>query len=85
VLFVSLVDDPIAIKGKHNYRNNNAIKRIAVLVGSLRKESFTRKTAKALIALAPDVDLEILEIADFRCTTRTLKKRADAWTEFANG
>jgi len=28
--------------------------KVAVLVGSLRRESFCRKTAKALIALAPD-------------------------------
>lgn len=36
---------------------------VAVLVGSLRKESFTRKTAKALAALAPkDLKLEIVEI-----------------------
>ena len=36
---------------------------IAVFVGSLRKESFTRKTAKALIALAPpSLKLEIVEI-----------------------
>jgi chromate reductase len=36
---------------------------VAVLVGSLRKESFTRKTAKALIALAPSsLRLEIVEI-----------------------
>lgn len=36
---------------------------VAVLVGSLRKESFSRKIARALIALAPDpLHLEILEI-----------------------
>src|SRR2546423_513339 len=36
---------------------------IAVLVGSLRKESFSRKTARALIALAPSqLKLEIVEI-----------------------
>jgi chromate reductase, NAD(P)H dehydrogenase (quinone) len=36
---------------------------VAVLVGSLRKESFTRKTAKALIGLAPaSLKLEIVEI-----------------------
>jgi chromate reductase, NAD(P)H dehydrogenase (quinone) len=36
---------------------------VAVFVGSLRKESFTRKTAKALIALAPaTLKLEIVEI-----------------------
>ena len=36
---------------------------VAVLVGSLRKESFSRKVAKALVALAPPaLKLEILEI-----------------------
>lgn len=38
-------------------------KKIAVLVGSLRKESFNRKVAKQLIQLAPDsLELEIVEI-----------------------
>jgi chromate reductase len=38
-------------------------KSIAVLVGSLRKESFNRKMAKALAELAPDsLKLEIVEI-----------------------
>jgi chromate reductase len=37
---------------------------VAVLVGSLRKESFTRKVAKTLIELAPTtVRLEIVEIS----------------------
>jgi len=36
---------------------------VAVLVGSLRKESLNRKLAKALIAMAPDsIKLEIVEI-----------------------
>ena len=36
---------------------------IAVLVGSLRRESFSRKTANALAALAPEtLRLEIVEI-----------------------
>jgi chromate reductase len=40
-------------------------KRIAVFVGSLRKESFNRKMAKALIARAPDtLQLDIIEIGD---------------------
>ncbi len=40
-----------------------ATKNIAVIVGSLRKESFTRKVAKTLIALAPpSLHLEIIEI-----------------------
>ncbi len=38
---------------------------IAVLVGSLRRESLSRKTAKALAALAPaSLRLEIVEIGD---------------------
>ena len=40
-------------------------RKIAVLVGSLRAGSFTRRAAKALIALAPDaLDCEIVEIRD---------------------
>jgi chromate reductase len=39
--------------------------RIAVIVGSLRKGSFNLKTAKALIALAPEsLSLELLSIAE---------------------
>lgn len=39
--------------------------KIAVLVGSLRKESFNLKTARALKELAPEsLSLEILNIAD---------------------
>ena len=38
---------------------------VGVFVGSLRKESFSRKTAKALIALAPSsLSLEIIEIGN---------------------
>jgi chromate reductase len=38
---------------------------VAVLVGSLRKESFTRKTAKALMNLAPEqLKLRLVEIGD---------------------
>ncbi len=38
-------------------------KKIAVLVGSLRKESYTRKVAKELIKLAPSsLDMKIVEI-----------------------
>jgi len=37
--------------------------RVAVLVGSLRKDSYSRKTAKALISLAPaSLKMEIVEI-----------------------
>ncbi|WP_436416346.1 NADPH-dependent FMN reductase [Petrimonas sp.] len=38
-------------------------KKVAVLVGSLRKESFNRKVANQLIQLAPDsLELELVEI-----------------------
>ena len=38
--------------------------KIAVIVGSLRKESFNLKTAKAMMALAPEsLSLEFLNIA----------------------
>src|SRR5512143_2515325 len=51
------------------WRDADVIRRktmkVAVLVGSLRRESFSRKTAKALIALAPEsLKLEIVEIGD---------------------
>lgn len=39
--------------------------KIAVIVGSLRKESFNLKTAKALMAMAPEsLNLELINIAD---------------------
>ena len=40
-----------------------ATRKIAVIVGSLRKESFTRKVAKTLMLLAPStLEMEIVEI-----------------------
>ena len=42
-----------------------SIRKVAVLVGSLRRESFTRKVANTLIELAPgSLALEIVEIGD---------------------
>lgn len=42
-----------------------ATKKIAVVVGSLRKESFSRKIAKAMMGMAPDrLEMEIVEIRD---------------------
>ncbi|MDB5021027.1 MAG: azr, partial [Pedobacter sp.] len=39
--------------------------KIAILVGSLRKESLNRKMAKALITIAPEeLELEIISIGD---------------------
>jgi chromate reductase len=41
----------------------NTDRKVAVLIGSLRKESFNRKMAKALIAMAPaPLKMEIVEI-----------------------
>ncbi len=38
--------------------------KIAVIVGSLRKESFNLKTAKAMMAMAPEsFDMELLDIS----------------------
>ena len=61
-------------------------KKIAVFVGSLRKESFNRKMAKALAALAPEsLKLEIVEIGglplyDQDCDDEG--KPPSAWTAF---
>jgi chromate reductase, NAD(P)H dehydrogenase (quinone) len=59
-------------------------KNIAVIVGSLRKESFSRKIAKALIALAPEsLSLEILEIGELQIYNQDLEEVPPAaWTEF---
>lgn len=59
-------------------------KKIAVLVGSLRKESYNMKTAKALISLAPtSLQLEIVDIGNLPLYNEDLEADApDAWTTF---
>jgi len=62
-------------------------KKIAVLVGSLRKESFNRKMAKALMKLSPDaLSLEIVEIGGLPLYNQDLEDDPAAlpasWTEF---
>lgn len=61
-------------------------KNIAVLVGSLRKESFNRKVAKTLVALAPEsLKLEILEIGELPMYNQDLEEAPPtAWAEFRN-
>jgi chromate reductase, NAD(P)H dehydrogenase (quinone) len=57
----------------------------AVLVGSLRKESFTRKIAQALVALAPpSLKLEIVEIGDLPLYNPDLEEGnvPPAWARF---
>ncbi|MDD5772743.1 MAG: NAD(P)H-dependent oxidoreductase [bacterium] len=59
-------------------------KKIAVLVGSLRRESFNRKMAKALVALAPEsLKLEVIEIGALSLYNQDLDDNPPAaWIEF---
>jgi chromate reductase len=61
-------------------------KKIAVFVGSLRKESFNRKMAKALIALAPESLLfEMVEIGELALYNQDYDDEGrppSAWIEF---
>jgi len=61
-------------------------KNIAVIVGSLRKESLNRKMAKALIAIAPEtLNLKILEIGELQMYNQDLDETPPAvWTDFRN-
>ena len=60
--------------------------RVAVIVGSLRRESFTRKYANALIDLAPPaLRMEIVEIRDLPLYDQDLddeNRPPAAWTAF---
>jgi NAD(P)H-dependent FMN reductase/ketosteroid isomerase-like protein len=57
---------------------------IALLVGSLRKESLSRKVAKALIARAPrGIDCHIVEIGDLPLYNEDLEEHVPApWSRF---
>lgn len=59
-------------------------KKIAIIVGSLRKESFSRKVANALIALSPkDLEMKILEIKNLPMYDQDLDKNPPIeWTDF---
>lgn len=59
-------------------------KKIAVIVGSLRKDSVNRKIAKALIALAPaSLKLEIIEIGELQLFNQDLEDTPTTeWTTF---
>ncbi len=58
--------------------------KIAVIVGSLRKESYNRKMAKALMKLSPDsLKLEIVEIGELPLYNQDLDDNPPAaWTGF---
>lgn len=57
--------------------------KVAVLVGSLRKESFSRKTAKALAKLTPELDFDFLDIGAVSYFNQDLEANPPAdWVSF---
>jgi chromate reductase, NAD(P)H dehydrogenase (quinone) len=64
-------------------RNHDSFK-VAALVGSLRKESFSRKVANALIDLAtPPLSISIVEIGNLPLFNQDAEEKPpQAWTEF---
>lgn len=62
------------------------IKKVAVIVGSLRKESLNRKVAHEFIRLAPKgLVLEIVEIKDLSFFSEDVENNPpQAWTDFKN-
>jgi len=61
-------------------------KKIAIIIGSLRKESFNRKIANTLIKISPtSLTLEILEISKLSFYNQDLDETPPTeWTEFRN-
>ena len=61
-------------------------KKVAVIVGSLRKESFNRKVAKEMIRLAPEgLELQIVEIKDLTFFSEDIENSPpQTWTDFKN-
>ncbi|MDD5102327.1 MAG: NAD(P)H-dependent oxidoreductase [Endomicrobiaceae bacterium] len=61
-------------------------KKIAIIIGSLRKESFNRKMANTLITISPtSLALEILEISGLSMYNQDLDETPPTeWTEFRN-
>ena len=64
-----------------------AAKKVAVVIGSLRKDSMNRKFAHELIALAPpSLQLEIVEIGELALYNQDLEENGatapQAWTQF---
>lgn len=58
---------------------------VAVVVGSIRKDSVTRKLAKALAALTPGLKFNIVEIGDLPHFDQDLESDPPAaWTRFRN-
>ena len=59
-------------------------KKIAVLIGSLRKESLSRKMAKSIISLAPaELDMEIIELGGLQLYNEDLEETLPKeWADF---
>jgi chromate reductase len=62
----------------------DGVRDVAVLVGSLRKDSFTRKVANAMVELAPSsLKLEIIEIGELALYNQDSDANPPApWVEF---
>ncbi len=60
--------------------------KVAIVVGSLRKESFNRKVANEMIRLAPEnLELEIVEIKDLTFFSEDIENDPpQSWTDFKN-
>ena len=58
--------------------------KVAIIVGSLRKESFNRKVANEMIRLAPEnLDLEIVEIKDLTFFSEDIENDPpQSWIDF---
>jgi chromate reductase, NAD(P)H dehydrogenase (quinone) len=76
----------LSLHPKRNREDKKMAKKIAVFVGSLRKESFNRKMARVLTMLAPEsLALEIIEIGGLPLYNQDYDdegKPLAAWTEF---
>lgn len=59
-------------------------RKVAVLVGSLRKESYNRKIANALVEIAPELEFELVEIGDLPFYNEDLETETPpaTWTRF---
>jgi chromate reductase len=61
------------------------VRTVAVVVGSLRKDSVSRKIAKALAALTPNLKFNVVEIGDLQHFDQDLEAAPPAeWTRFRN-
>jgi chromate reductase, NAD(P)H dehydrogenase (quinone) len=83
---LSYLKDRIIINPTHIGGVNMSRIKVAVLVGSLRKESFSRKTAKALIAMAlAEWEMEEVKIGDLEIYNQDFDDEGNptsAWTSF---